>query len=75
MDHFWPQARSWPHAEHRAFLSLMKSQASRVRSVRGTTSRAEKHAARPMLSVPWPVKYQWWPVPMIPPLRYRMASR
>src|ERR1039457_4854038 len=54
MDHFWPQARSWPHAEHCAFLSLMKSQASRVRSVRGTTSRAEKHAARPMLSATLP---------------------
>ena len=27
---------------------------------------AEKHAARPMLSTPCPVKYQWWPVPMTP---------
>ena len=52
-----------------AFRSLMKSQASRVKSVRGTTSSAEKHDAKPMLSVPWPVKYQWWPVPMIPPVR------
>ncbi len=36
---------------------------------------AEKHAARPMFSVPCPVKYQWWPVPMIPAARKRMASR
>ena len=44
----------------------MKSQASSVSSVSGTTSSAEKQAARPMLSVPWPVKYQWWPVPTMP---------
>jgi hypothetical protein len=29
MDHFWLQTRSWPHAEHSAFLSLLKSHASR----------------------------------------------
>ena len=55
--------------------SWMKPEASSVSSVSGTTSSAEKQAARPMLSVPWPVKYQWWPVPTIPPVRKRMASR
>ena len=75
MAHIWPPAKLLAAVVARAVLDLTKSQASRVSSVRGTTSMAEKAEARPMLSVPWPVKYQWWPVPMIPPPRYRMASR
>ncbi len=68
MAHFWPAARSRAARRRTASsCSLMKSQASSVSSVSGTTSRAEKQAASPMLSVPWPVKYQWWPVPTMPP--------
>ena len=56
-------------------VSLMKSQASRVRRVSGTTSMAENSAERAMVMFDWPVQYQWWPVPTMPLPRKRMASR
>lgn len=50
-------------------VMLTKSHASSVRTVDGTTSRAEKTAERTILSSVWPVKYQWCPVPTMPPAK------
>ena len=52
-----------------------KSHASSVSKVSGTTSSTETMADIAMLTVVCPVKYQWWPVPIRPPRKYRMPSR